>query len=251
MSLSLAALLIGILAGALGALLGLGGGVIVVPMLSWASEALGAKLSLQQTVAISQVGVLAVGVSAAASHLASGLVKTDFAYRMVPLVVLGGVAGSLLGLVLPEKAVAVVFSLLLLYSAYKLMKSKTSDAQERPASKLLKPAMCGAGVASGLLGVGGGTVQVPVLNLLGGLPLREAIATSTFVMGFTAAANILVYGGAGKLDLQLACATSFGVLCGAALGARLQRRVAAERLRQMFVLLLVFAALQMLYKHIF
>lgn len=249
MTLTFAALLIGLLAGMLGAILGLGGGVVVVPALTLAAETLGQPLPLAAAVAVSQVGVLAVGVSAAGGYLERGLVQVRQAYLFAPLTISGGVIGSLLGLVLPAQAVATMFAALLLYSAYKLLRGGRGVEEGGQASRWTAPGMGFAGIMSGLLGVGGGTVQVPVMNLLGGLPLREAIATSTFIMGLTAVGNTLIYGAGGLLDPALACAVALGVLVGARIGAGLQERIPAAQLKSFFAGLLLLTAGQLLWKY--
>lgn len=245
----LAVLAIGLLAGVLGAILGLGGGVVVVPALEAVLPLFGHPISIAQAVAASQVGVLAVGLAGTAGYLRQGLIRARTGYLLSPYTILGGVVGSLLGLRLPARVVATVFAALLLYSAYNLLRGLRRVEVERVPSRLVPPAMTVAGVMSGLLGIGGGTVQVPVMNLLGGLPIRQAIATSTFIMGLTAVANALVYGAGGLLDYRLAGAVALGVLVGARLGTGLQQRIPAAQLKLFFSLLLIFTAGQLLYKY--
>ncbi len=247
--LTFAALLIGLLAGVLGAILGLGGGIIVVPALQLAADWLGQPLPIAAAIAVSQVGVLAVGVSAAGSYLARGQVQVRQGYLYAPLTIAGGVLGSLLGLGLPAKAVATLFAALLLYSAWRLFSSVPKDEEGGEPSRWTAPGMGFAGVMSGLLGIGGGTVQVPVLNLLGGLPLRQAIATSTFIMGLTAVANALIYQAGGLLDARLACAVALGVLVGARAGAGLQARISTASLKGIFAGLMLLTALQLIWKY--
>lgn len=240
---------VGFLAGILGAILGLGGGVVVVPALEFILPYFGQDITIQQAVAISQIGVLAVGVSGAAAYLQKGLVRVRTGYLLSPFTILGGALGSYLGLILPAKAVATVFAALLVYSAYNLLRSLKKSEEERPASPLVPPAMTFAGVMSGLLGIGGGTVQVPVLNLMSGMPIRAAIATSTFIMGLTAVANALVYHAGGLLDFYLAAGVAFGVLIGAKLGANIQSLIPVERLKLFFSLLLLFTATRLLWNY--
>lgn len=250
MTFTLAILAVGLLAGVLGAILGLGGGVVVVPALEFVLPAFGRDVTIQQAVAASQIGVLAVGLSGAAAYLSRGLVRARVGYLLSPYTVVGGALGSVLGLVLPARWVALVFSALLLYSAYNLVRGLKRVEEEREThSPLVPPAMTFAGVMSGLLGIGGGTVQVPVMNLLAGIPIREAIATSTFIMGLTAVGNALVYQAGGLLDLKLAGTLALGVLIGARLGAGLQQRIPAAQLKVFFSGLLVLTALQLLAKY--
>ncbi|SEI89126.1 hypothetical protein SAMN04488058_102148 [Deinococcus reticulitermitis] len=245
----LAVIGVGLLAGVLGAILGLGGGVVVVPALEFVLPRFGQEISISQAIAASQVGVLAVGLSGAAAYLQQGLVRARTGYLLSPYTIVGGALGSFLGLVLPARAVATVFSLLLLYSAYNLLRGLRRIEVAREPSPLVPPAMTFAGVMSGLLGIGGGTVQVPVLNLMQGMPIRQAIATSTFIMGLTAVGNALVYQAGGLLDFRLAAGVAFGVLIGAKLGAGLQSRIPAARLKLFFSLLLIYTALSLLWKY--
>ncbi|PYE54982.1 sulfite exporter TauE/SafE family protein [Deinococcus yavapaiensis] len=248
---TLAVLAIGLFAGVLGAILGLGGGVVVVPALEFVLPLFGRDITIQQAVAASQIGVLAVGLSGAAAYLQRGLVRARIGYLLSPYTIVGGVLGSVLGLVLPERIVALVFAALLLYSAYNLVKGiRRVDEERESQSRLVLPAMTFAGIMSGLLGIGGGTVQVPVMNLLAGIPIREAIATSTFIMGLTAVGNAIVYQAGGLLDVRLAGTVALGVLVGARLGASLQQRISANRLKLFFSALLVFTALQLLWEHL-
>ena len=245
----LAVIGVGLLAGVLGAILGLGGGVVVVPALEFVLPRFGQEISISQAIAASQVGVLAVGLSGAAAYLQQGLVRARTGYLLSPYTIVGGALGSFLGLVLPARAVATVFSLLLLYSAYNLLRGLRRIEVAREPSPLVPPAMTFAGVMSGLLGIGGGTVQVPVLNLMQGMPIRQAIATSTFIMGLTAVGNALVYQAGGLLDFRIAAGVAFGVLIGAKLGAGLQSRIPAARLKLFFSLLLIYTALSLLWKY--
>jgi len=245
----LAVLGIGLLAGVLGAILGLGGGVVVVPALEFVLPLFGHPVTITQAVAISQIGVLAVGLAGTAGYLRQGLIRARTGYLLSPYTILGGVLGSWLGLRLPARVVATVFAALLLYSAYNLLRGLKRAELEREPSRLVPPAMTFSGVMSGLLGIGGGTVQVPVMNLLGGIPIRQAIATSTFIMGLTAVANALVYSASGQLDYQVAAAVALGVLLGARGGTVLAARISAQNLKLVFSLLLIFTALQLLYKY--
>lgn len=248
-AMTLAVMGIGLLAGVLGAILGLGGGVVVVPALEFVLPRFGHDITIGQAVAVSQIGVLAVGLSGAAAYLQQGLVRARTGYLLSPYTIIGGAVGSFLGLVLPARVVATVFAGLLLYSAYNLLRGLKRVEVEREPSKLVPPAMTFAGVMSGLLGIGGGTVQVPVLNLLQGMPIRQAIATSTFIMGLTAVGNALVYQAGGLLDVKLAAGVALGVLLGAKAGASLQSRIPAAQLKLFFSLLLIFTAGQLLWKY--
>jgi len=103
-----------------------------------------------------------------------------------------------------------------------------------------------AGALSGLLGVGGGIINVPTMNVLMRLPIRVATTTSTYMLGATAAASAVLYLARGEVDFGLAAPVVIGVFCGGLVGARLQRRVPQQALIVVFILLSLFFALQML-----
>jgi uncharacterized protein len=244
-------LVTGLFAGVLGAMLGLGGGVIVVPALTILGPRFGVGFSLQTIIAASQVGVLAVAVASSAGNLRqAGLIRLHDAYRLAPFTVFGGVTGSLLGLVLEAKAVATVFSILLVYTGTEMLRSsRRKDLEVGRAPRWTPPAVGFGGVMSGLLGVGGGTVQVPVLNMLFGMPFRTAVATSTFMMGLTAIANALIYTAGGKLDPVIAGPVALGILIGARVGAILAKRVPVNTLKIMFSVLVFYSAYDLLHKY--
>ena len=245
-------LLTGLIAGGLGALLGLGGGVVVVPTL----EILGPKfmshcVPLQNIIAASQIGVLSVAVASSAGYLRQGgLVRIKTAYSLSPFTVLGGVVGSLLLIVLAPKIVASVFVVLLVYTGFEMLRGMNRLESERGTPSIwARPAVAFGGIMSGLLGVGGGTVQVPVLNLLVGLPFRTAIATSTFMMGLTAIANALVQGASGKLEPTLAGPIALGILIGARVMSHYAKRVPVKTLKSLFALLVFYSAFDLLNKY--
>jgi uncharacterized membrane protein YfcA len=104
----------------------------------------------------------------------------------------------------------------------------------------------GAGVASALLGIGGGIIKVPLMNLAMGVPLRVATATSNMMIGITAAASAVIYAIHGGLDVYVAGPTAIGVFIGATAGSRLGHRVDLRYLRLLFVIVLVYTAIEML-----
>jgi uncharacterized membrane protein YfcA len=103
-----------------------------------------------------------------------------------------------------------------------------------------------AGLASGLLGIGGGTIKVPLMHLAMGIPLRVATATSNMMIGITAAAGAVIYVIRGGIDPYVAGPTAIGVFIGATAGSRLAHRVDVRYLRWLFVLVLTYTAIQML-----
>jgi hypothetical protein len=106
----------------------------------------------------------------------------------------------------------------------------------------------GAGALSGLLGIGGGVVNVPTLNVLMGIPIRVATTTSTYMLGATAAASAVIYYSRGQVDPLLAAPVVLGVLVGARVGARLATRVSQRSLQLVFAGVALLFAAQMLWR---
>jgi len=104
----------------------------------------------------------------------------------------------------------------------------------------------GAGIASALLGIGGGVIKVPLMHLVMGIPLRVATATSNLMVGITAAASAVIYLLHGQIDPYVAGPTAIGVFLGASAGSRLSHRVDLRVLRWLFVAVLLYTAVQML-----
>jgi uncharacterized protein len=254
-------LLVGVVAGLLGAMLGLGGGVVVVPSLELLAPLLiDQQWPLPTIIAASQLGVLAVAVASSASYLGrkqtdgdveQPLVRMGLAFSLAPFTVWGGIIGALLGLVLPVRVIALVFAALLVYTGIELVRGMQKPETERATPSVwARPAVFFGGVMSGLLGIGGGTVQVPVLNILSGLPFRTAVATSTFMMGLTALTNVIIYTASGRFEVTLAAAVALGILIGARLGASLANRVPVRILRGLFAILVFYSAFNLVTKYV-
>jgi uncharacterized membrane protein YfcA len=103
----------------------------------------------------------------------------------------------------------------------------------------------GAGIASALLGIGGGLIKVPLMHLVLGVPLRVATATSNLMIGITASASAIVYLVRGGIDAYVAGPTAVGVFVGASLGSRLGHRIGQRELRLLFVVVLLYTAIEM------
>ena len=249
----------GVAAGAFGALLGLGGGVLIVPLLT-----LGFGYSLPSAVGTSLICVIATSSGAAAHYVRTNRADVRLGVTLEAATALGGIVGGALAAVLLEEVVAGFFAALMYYTAFTLARTRTvaspSDTlapspgapagAEAPAyrSTRLPAALAGsffAGNVSGLLGVGGGVVKVPVIHLIMGAPMSVAIATSNFIIGVTAAAGAFFYVFRGDVDPVVAGPVVLGVFAGAFLGSRLASRVKPGWLRLIFVVVVLYVAVQM------
>lgn len=251
----------GVLAGGFGALLGLGGGILIVPILT-----LVFGVPLTTAVGTSLVCVIATSTGAAAFNVRAGSADVRLAISLGAGTVVGAMTGAVIAGYLPERVLAGLFAALLLYTAFTMLRGlrrpalgRADGPEEDPSvphgprapayrSRRLPLAISGsvlAGNVSGLLGVGGGIVTVPLINLVMGAPMRVAITTSNVMIGITAAAGAYAYLFRGDLDPRLAAPVVLGVVVGAAFGARISRRMRTSWLAGLFVVVVLYVAIQM------
>ncbi|MGQ9457564.1 MAG: sulfite exporter TauE/SafE family protein [Anaerolineae bacterium] len=245
----------GFVAGILGALLGLGGGVFLVPVLTVFLD-----LPIRAAVGASLVGVIAT--SAGVAWLATGKRGADIklAMRLEVATTGGAILGSLLAGWMSPVALHLLFAAIVFFLAgYTLYRARRRISAEGGESLFRTDYVphhwfAGmslsliAGALSGLLGVGGGFIKVPVMYGIMGVPLGVATATSNFMVGITASASFFVYYGRGDIYPVLAVPTALGVFAGALTGARLAPRLRAAWIRTALILLLLFIGVQMLWK---
>jgi uncharacterized membrane protein YfcA len=240
---------IGALAGLLGALLGIGGGVIVVPALS---ELYG--IPFRHAVAASLVVIIASSSASSAAYVERGAANL----RVGVILELATVAGSLLGSavagVAPVRTLKLLFALVAVYAAAMLWlrRGAASEAEDAGAREVRgwAPGLAMSAVAgaiSGLLGVGGGLFKMPGMTLAMGIPFKVAAATSNFMIGVTAAAGAYVYFGRGELDPLVAAPLVVGVFAGSLAGTSLLPRIPARRLQGAFAGVLVFLGGRMIW----
>ncbi len=259
--------IVGLLVGGLGSMLGIGGGVLLIPLLTGLFG-----VPIKTAIGASIVSVIATSSAAGAVYVGRGLTHTRLAMVLEIATTLGALAGGLTAVVMSPQALAGIFGAVLLYVAYSMARLPKDDARAGPTGLLdtdyVDPltgetvqygvrrlgaglgASFLAGNVSGLLGVGGGIIKVPIMSLVMGMPLRAAIASSNFMIGITAATSAIIYYQHGYLVPQVTIPTALGVLVGAQIGTRVGGRVQSRRLKQLFQGLLLVFAVQMLYKAI-
>lgn len=259
-------------AGVIGALLGIGGGLIVVPALSLF---LGAPI--HAAIAASIVGVVATSSGAASRYVRHGLTHMRLAMLLEVGTVTGALGGALLAGVVSGRWLYLVFGLTMLVAGAFMVigRDRTGDAPlpqdglsewlrldgayfdqasgrtvEYHASHtgwgLLVSLV--AGLFSGLLGVGGGFLKVPAMNRMMRLPIKVCTATSTFMIGVTAATSAAVFFARGDVRPELAAPVAVGVLAGATVGSRLLGHLPAVTLRRIFLAVIAILAVQMAWK---
>jgi uncharacterized membrane protein YfcA len=254
-------------AGLIGALTGLGGGIILVPLLT-----LGFGVNFRYAAGASLVSVIATSSGAAASYVRDGFANMRLGMLLEVATTLGAVVGAVLAGYVSTRAIEVIFGVVLLYSAFR---ATTADADTHPSgpadpiarrfrldSTLPSPTgptaytvhrvplgfglMAIAGVLSGLLGVGSGAVKVLAMDQAMRLPLKVSTTTSNFMIGVTAAASAGVYLRRGYIDPVLAFPVVLGVLAGALTGARLLPTIRVSALRRVFGIAIAALAVEMI-----
>ena len=271
----------GLAAGAFGSLLGLGGGILIVPLLT-----LGFGLDLRSAVGVSLVCVIMTSSAAAGVYLERHVANLRLGMSLELFTAIGALVGGSIAFLVDERFLSVLFAVLLGYVAVSMLRASAPDtaindtepgaggpARMEPAGFGVPPAptrktaflasvagpgyevrnlgigvvgAAGAGVASALLGIGGGTIKVPLMHLAMGVPLRVATATSNLMIGITAAASAVIYLLHGEIDPFIAGPTAIGVFVGATVGSRVAHRIGLRYLRWLFVAVLLYTAIQML-----
>jgi uncharacterized membrane protein YfcA len=257
-----------IVAGLLGALTGLGGGVVIVPVL-----ALLFHVDLRYAIGASLVSVIATSSGAAAAYVREGFSNIRIGMFLEIATTLGALVGAYLTAMVSTKAIGIVFGIVLLYSAVAGFRGNHEDAApqhtggladrlrlegEYPAAGGLKayaaqrvPAGFGimflAGGLSGLLGIGSGAVKVLAMDQAMRLPFKVSTTTSNFMIGVTAAASAGIYISRGYIVPSLAMPVMLGVLGGSLIGSRILIRARVSTLRVLFTVVIVALGVEMIY----
>jgi uncharacterized membrane protein YfcA len=256
------------LAGLVGALTGLGGGVVIVPLLVIAFG-----VDMHYAIGASLVSVIATSSGAAAAYVREGYSNVRIGMFLEIATTMGALSGAFLAPHVSSSALAIVFGCVLLYSAYlsrpNAMASLPAYSPDRIAARLkldgAYPTPSGlehyhvqnvgtgfglmyiAGILSGLLGIGSGAVKVLAMDHAMRLPFKVSTTTSNFMIGVTAAASAGVYLHRGYVDPGLAMPVTIGVLAGSMTGARVLGGARTSWLRLVFVAVIVALAAEMLY----
>jgi hypothetical protein len=259
----------GAAAGTLGALLGLGGGIFLVPLLN-----LGLGFPIGVAAAISLATVIATSSTVTAGKAGQQLINFRFGMVLEVATAAGSVLGGITAQFVSQAVLQRLFAAVTASVAVATI--ARSNRRNVIADSTVDPGVLGgrlfdheqkrdvvyrirnlplalvvsflAGNVSSLLGIGGGVVKVPVLNAWCGMPLRAAAATSAFMIGVTAASSAFVYFGRGDIDLHLSAAVALGTLPGSLAGARLSEKMQARSLKLLMAGVLVVVASRMLWE---
>lgn len=257
-----------LVAGLVGALTGLGGGVVLVPLLT-----LLFKVDIRYAVGASLVSVIATSSGAAAAYVREGFSNIRIGMFLEIATTLGALLGANLAARVSTHAIAIVFGVVLMFSAYFSRKPRTEAERAIPPDPLATrlrlngsfpdtdgvrnynvqhvPAgwglMFGAGALSGLLGIGSGAMKVLAMDQAMKIPFKVSTTTSNFMIGVTAAASAGVYLHRGYIDPGLVMPVMLGVLAGSMIGAKVLIKAHPKHLRLGFSLVILLLAIEMLY----
>jgi len=253
----------GVAAGVFGSLLGLGGGILIVPLLT-----IGFGLPLREAVGVSLICVIVTSGAAAAVYLERRVANLRLGMTLELFTAIGALVGGLVAFLVSERVLAALFSAMLVYVAVSMIRGRDLEPDDDIAAGSMSSqpfgltldgpgyavhglgrgvvGSIGAGVVSALLGIGGGLIKVPVMHLLMGVPLRVATATSNLMIGVTASASAIIYLVRGGIDPFVAGPTAIGVFLGATLGSRTAHRIELRVLRLLFVAVLSWTAFEMI-----
>lgn len=271
-------------AGIVGSMLGLGGGIFMVPLFT-------IFFGIDQKAAIgaSAVAVVANSVVGSTVHLRSQFTNIRLAMLLQVTTAAGATVGAIVGVAANQQLISAVFALVLLYAIYSMLAQRWTRPTAAPGPVAPPVAMPGespavptttttatnpltahyrdrntdvsytpervrtgvgisglAGILSGMLGIGGGLVQVPAMSILMKVPVKAAAGTSTFMVGFASVATATVYYASGEIDPQVVIAALLGVFVGSQIGPRITRRVSTERLVLFFVGIMSLLAVSMI-----
>ncbi len=258
------AFLVGIISSIAGALLGIGGGIIIVPAL-----VIILKLPMQNAIAVSLATIVSTSILVTSKNLKNNLINMDIGLPLELSTSVFAIAASFIAVLINQNVLKGAFGAFLLFTAYfmykkpevqncfakegakysyfdqKINKTVYYNIENPKAAIAISSA---AGFLSGLLGIGGGVIKVPILNGVCRIPMKVASATSSMMVGITAAAASFVYFRHGYIMPSLVLFTSLGAVFGSKIGLHISKNTKNETIKKVFVGILIVTALEMIIK---
>jgi uncharacterized membrane protein YfcA len=260
-------LIASLLAGFVGSLTGLGGGIIVTPVLT-----IFLGVDIRYAIGASLISVIATSSGSAAAYVRDGYSNIRIGMFLEIATTLGALFGAFLGTYIPTAGLGIIFGLILLQSAWQASRipgPHPASSASDPLAKRLRlngayeadgkqkhyvvhrvktgfGLMFGAGTLSGLLGIGSGSLKVIAMDQAMGMPFKVSTATSNFMIGVTAAASASIYLSRGYVDASIVMPVMLGVLCGSMIGATFLPRLPVLVLRRVFAALVALVGIQMI-----
>jgi uncharacterized protein len=246
-------LALGLIAGGVGALAGIGGGIIITPIL-----AIYFGVPMHQAIGVSLMAVIATSTATSSVYVERGLSNIRLGMTLEMATTTGAAIAAIVAGFINRRTLAVMFSVFLVYTAGSMLRkawtSRTEERETRIPEYTIKHYSLGLGASllaggfSGLLGIGGGPIKVPIMYLFMGVPLRVAAATSNFMIGVTAATSAYIYYGRGDIPIHVAAPIVVGVFAGSLLGARLAPKLRTTYVLSLLIFVTAYLALTMLWK---
>ncbi|MNK41142.1 Sulfite exporter TauE/SafE [compost metagenome] len=256
------------LAGLVGSLTGLGGGVIIIPLLT-----LGLGVDIHYAIGASIISVIATSSGSAAAYVKEGITNIRIGMFLEVATTISAIIGAIVTVYINPSYIAVIFGLILLFSAAMMVRKKVDHSDNDTSGKLAVffklngtyPTENGvkkyavhnviggflmmfvAGTISGLLGIGSGALKVIAMDNIMRIPFKVSTTTSNFMMGVTAAASAIVYLHRGQIDPGIAMPVTVGVLLGATIGSKILVKTKTDKLKVVFAIVVTFLAIQMIY----
>ena len=265
--------LISVVAGFVGAMSGMGGGVVLIPVLTLLG------MDIKHAIAISIISVIATSSGSASAYVRDHITNLKVGMFLEMFTILGALVGAAITVASAQRPLFFVFGLVLLGSWATLFLQRhegwTPVAHQDAFSGWLQlegkyydqaagqtieyrgarayfggPLMFGAGLIAGLLGIGAGALKVLIHDLVMGLPPKVSTTTSNLIIGVTALAGTSVYLAAGLIDPGLAAPVILGILVGAFIGTRLLVRLTNQKVRHFFLVVLAILGIEMILRGI-
>lgn len=254
------------MAGFLGSLTGLGGGVIIIPLLTLVFH-----VDIRYAIGAALLASIATSSGAASAYVKEGITNIRLGMFLEIATTIGAVIGAFIAIYMPTNAIAVIFGVVLIFSAAMTVRKK-HEAKLTKGSKLSEKLklnstypvngekvsyqltnvaggfslMTLAGVLSGLLGIGSGSLKVLAMDSTMKIPFKVSTTTSNFMIGVTAAASAVVYLQRGYMDPGIAFPVLLGVLAGALTGAKILPKINPKILRIIFAVAITAVAIEMI-----
>jgi len=249
---SLLLILLGLFAGLVGALAGIGGGIIITPIL-----AIHFGIPIREAIGTSLVAVITTSAASSSVHLQRHTTDIRLGMTLELATAFGAATTAYIVGYLNRNALEGLFVAFLLWGALSLLRRKQDEVGDESSPALIQTAAeipdytpqryplglsasLVAGGLSGLLGIGGGPIKVPVMYLFMGVPLIVATATSNFMIGVTAAASAFVYFRRGDILAGVAAPLAVGVFVGSLIGAKLSPRIHSKYLIYLLVAIMLY-----------
>ncbi len=258
--------------GILGALLGIGGGIFIVPVLTIYFD-----IPIRYAIGASIISVIATSSGAAAAYVRDRITNLRIAMFLEVGTTTGAITGAFLAGIVSNKILYIIFAAIMLYSAFMMFHRRNQELPQHetghPWAEHLKlndayydkvlqrkveyktqgvPQGLGlmyiAGIISGLLGIGNGAFKVMAMDTAMQLPMKVSTATSNFMIGVTAAASAGVYFARGDINPEITAPVAIGVLLGSTVGCKIMDRIKSSTLRKIFIPILLFIAVEMFMK---